>query len=162
MSEGRTAPVLVLGVGNKLLGDDGVGIHLVSQLSRWSQDWYGEVELLEGGTQSLALLGPIAGRTALVLLDAVSLGAAPGTVHIRHDEDVLKLRCRSTTAHESNVGELLTTALLLGELPKRIFLVGIEPAHLGIGIGLSEPVRRAIPAALDAACRAVAQASGCG
>ncbi len=162
MSEARTAPVLVLGVGNKLLGDDGVGIHLVSQLSRWNHEWYGAVELLEGGTQGLALLGSIAGRTALVLLDAVSLGAAPGTVHIRHDEDVLKLGCHPTTAHESNVRELLTAALLLGELPMRLFLVGIEPAHLGIGIGLSEPVRRAMPAALDAARRAVVTARGCG
>ena len=158
MSEANLAPVLVLGVGNTLLGDDGVGVHLVNQLSPWARDWRGDVELLDGGTQGLVLLGSIAGRGAVVLLDAVALGSAPGTVHLRQDLEVLDLSYRSTTAHEGNAGELLSAALLLGDLPARIYLVGIEPACMGSGTGLSEPVKRAVPLALQAAWRAIAEA----
>ena len=157
MSEANVAPVLVLGVGNTLLGDDGVGVHLVNRMSSWAREWHGEVELLEGGTQGLALLGSIAGRGALVLLDAVALGSAPGTVHLRQDLEVLELSYRSTTAHEGNAGELITAALLLGDLPARIRLVGIEPACMNSGTGLSDAVKRAVPAALQAARRAVAE-----
>ncbi len=158
MADNHGSPVLVLGVGNTLLGDDGLGIHLLEQLCRSIDDSDGAVEFLEGGTRGLALLGSIAGRSALVLLDAVSLGSVPGTVYLRRDADVLAMHCGSTTAHEGNAGELLTAARLLGDLPKHVFLVGIEPARLGSGIGLSEPVRKAIPAALEAARYAVSQA----
>lgn len=154
-------PVLVLGIGNILLGDDGVGVHLINELAPRCADWDGSVELLEGGTQGLALLGSLAGRDALVLLDAVSTGAPAGTLHICRDEEVLRLNSRSTTAHESNAGELLAIARLLGDLPESIFLVGIEPALIQSGIGLSPAVQSAVPAALEAACLAVEQARIC-
>jgi hydrogenase maturation protease len=154
----RAAPILVLGIGNTVKGDDGVGIDIVRRLSRWSRNWYGAVEYLEGGIQGIALLGSIAGRYALVILDAVALGAPPGTVHLLQDGEVLALSQHSTSAHEGNVGELLASALLLGELPERIFLVGIEPACLQNGIGLSQPVRSAIPEALGLARNVVAEA----
>ncbi len=161
MSRFDRAPVLVLGVGNSLLGDDGAGIHLVTQMSRLSAGWEGEVEFLEGGTRGLALLDDVAGRFALVLLDAVALGADPGTVHVRRDGEVLNLSHRGSTAHEGNAGELLAVAGLLGELPQYIMMVGIEPLLLGTRIGLSEPVRQAVPAALEAARRVVEEALAC-
>jgi hydrogenase maturation protease len=148
----------VLGIGNRLLGDDGVGIDLLGRLSRWSRNWYGAVEYLEGGTQGIALLDSITGRYALVVLDAVALGSPPGTVHLLQDGEVLALSQHSTSAHNGNAGELLASALLLGGLPERIFLIGIEPAFLAGGIGLSQPVRRAIPEALGLARNAIAEA----
>ncbi len=141
----------MLGVGNTLLGDDGIGVHMIHRLSGWIEEWHGLVELIEGGTMGLALLGPISGRSALVLLDAVRLGSDPGTIHVREDREVLSLRHRSDTAHESNAGELLAAALLLGELPDRLLLIGIEPARLDGAPGLSKIVEDALPAALDTA-----------
>ena len=158
MSRIDRAPVLVLGLGNTLLGDDGAGTHLVTLMSQLRAGWDGEVEFLEGGTRGLALLGDLAGRYALVLLDAAALGAVPGTVHLRRDGEVLSLSHRGGTAHEGNAGELLAAAGLLGELPRHIIMVGIEPLYLETGIGLSEPVRRAIPGALEAARKAVEEA----
>ncbi len=161
MSSVDRAPVLVLGLGNALLGDDGVGPHLVTLISQLNADWNGQVEFLEGGTRGLALLGDIAGRFALVFLDAAALGAAPGTVHVRRDGDVLGLSHRGGTAHEGNAGELLAVASLSGDLPPRVIMVGIEPLALQTGIGLSKPVRQAIPAALEAARQAVEDALAC-
>jgi hydrogenase maturation protease len=169
--------LLVLGLGNPLLGDDGAGLLLLSEL--WgrlpacggfpgrpfaacrnagqpslpaSLDWGERVEFLDGGTQGLMLLGRVSRRPALLILDAVSMGAAPGTVHVLRDMEALGLDSHhSRTAHEGNAAELLAAALLLGECPERFFVVGIEPANVNPGIGLSEPVRAALRPALSAA-----------
>lgn len=139
-------PLLVLGLGNPLLGDDGVGLRLLELLAADAPRRWGEaVELLDGGTQGLALLGRIAGRSALVLLDAVALGAAAGTIHVLDSGTALGLGYRSTTAHEGNAGELLKAALLLGDLPPEVAVVGIEPLQMRTGIGLTEVVEAALP-----------------
>ncbi|MHC4948648.1 MAG: hydrogenase maturation protease [Planctomycetota bacterium] len=78
------APVLVLGLGNLLLRDDGVGLTLLARLRDEHAALPG-VEWLDGGTQGLALLGRLAGRRGLLVLDAVALGDAPGTVHVLPD-----------------------------------------------------------------------------
>jgi hydrogenase maturation protease len=150
--------LLVLGLGNPLLGDDGAGLLLLSELEREAQPWGHRVEFLDGGTQGLMLLERVAGRPALLILDAVSLGAAPGTVHVLRDTEALGLDSHhGQTAHEGNAAELLGAALLLGECPERVFVVGIEPAQVKTGIGLSEPVAAALPEALAAARELMAE-----
>lgn len=143
------APILVLGVGNSLLGDDGAGLLLLDELSRERDAWSGEVEFLDGGTQGLALLGRIAGRRALLILDAVKLGAEPGAVHVLRDWR--QTVARASTAHESNVSELLGTSALMGECPENVVIVGIEPGRIATGTELS-------PAVAGARGRAVAVA----
>ncbi len=143
------APVLVLGVGNALLRDDGVGLRLLSDLSPERHNWGGDVEFLDGGTQGLALLDRIAGRHALLILDAVKLGAAPGTVHVLREWRDCAVR--SVTAHESNVSELLAVSTLLGECPEEVAIVGIEPRRIATGMELSDLVAQALPLAIEAA-----------
>ena len=145
------APILILGVGNTLLRDDAVGIELVNRLSSQSNTWGDAVEFLEGGTLGIALLDYLAGRNAVLLLDAVQLGAEPGTVHSMEGEAVLTLGSRSSSAHEGNAGELLRIARLLGDMPESLFLIGIEPKIIGTGIDLSEQVQAAVPDALQTA-----------
>jgi hydrogenase maturation protease len=146
-------PVLVLGVGNLLLRDDGAGLRLLSDLlsvlSRERHAWRREAEFLDGGTQGLALLDRIAGRHALLILDAVKLGAVPGAVHVLRDWRLSM--ARSSTAHESNVSELLAVSTLLGECPERVAIVGIEPERIATGMELSAIVVQAMPAAIEAA-----------
>jgi hydrogenase maturation protease len=148
--------LLVLGLGNPLLGDDGAGLLLLSELQRealdLNLDWGGRVEFLDGGTQGLMLLGRVARRPALLILDAVSMGAAAGTVHVLRDVEALGIDSHhGRTAHEGNAGELLAAARLLGECPERFFVVGIEPANVETGIGVSEAVRAALGPAVAAA-----------
>jgi len=148
------APVLVLALGNPLLGDDGAGIELLKRLRARLQsdpDPHSEsIELLDGGTQGIALLPRLAGRRALLVLDAVALGDEPGCVHHLRDPEACAAP-RSTTAHEGNASELLSAARLLGDLPAEVEVVGIEPANVRTGIGLSEPVRQALEPALERA-----------
>jgi len=148
-AEGR-APVLVLGLGNPLLADDGVGLELLRRLGAepfWPPD---AVELLDGGTQGIALLPHLEGRRALLVLDAVALGASPGTVHVLPGARV-PAAPRGLGAHEGNAAELLAAATLTGDLPETVAVVGVEPAVIRTHEGLSPAVEAALPGALDAA-----------
>jgi hydrogenase maturation protease len=146
------APVLVLGLGNPLLGDDGAGLRILEELSRDAGRWREAVELVDGGTQGLALLGWLSRRPAVVVLDAIALGAEPGSVHVLREADLARLHAsRSGTAHESSALELLATARLLGEAPGEVVVVGVEPGEVGTGIGLTPAVERALGPASDQA-----------
>jgi hydrogenase maturation protease len=149
------APVLVLGLGNILLGDDGVGPELLREvrgLYRGARD----VECIDGGTLGMALLGYLGGREALIILDAFAGGGKAGEVLVLEGPEVLGCRMiRSTTAHEGNAGELLAAAQLLDELPERVFVVGIEPQRVRTELGLSERVASSIPEALVKTCGVV-------
>ncbi len=143
---GPRAPIVVIGVGNRLLHDDGVGLVLLERLAE-AVGPLDDVEFLDGGTQGLALLGFLEQRSAVLFLDAVGAGAAPGTVHAIADP-TLRRPSRAGSAHEGNVRELLSVAALLGQLPERVVIVGIEPAVVRTGIGLSPEADGAVDAAL--------------
>lgn len=142
------APVLVLGLGNILLRDDGVGLTLLDQLQRL-RNWGDDVQFVDGGTRGIALLGFIENRRALLILDAISLGGEPGTIYAWQGlDDFLGMPSSPKTAHEGNALQLLQTAHIMGIVPPRIAVVGIAPHELHTGIGLSELVTNALPSAL--------------
>lgn len=142
------APVLVLGLGNILLHDDGLGPNLLQELAK-KYEHQASVEFVDGGTQGLALLGRLEGRQALVILDAVATGHEPGSVLVLEGQDVLRFATtRATTAHEGNAGELLATAAFLAELPDKCYIIGVEPKELDTGLGLSRDVHRSLKVAL--------------
>jgi len=148
----KTKPILVLGVGNLLLRDDGAGLELLSCLRRDAGRWGDAVEFLDGGTGGLALLGEVSGRRAVVVLDAVRTGAEAGTVHILRTTDLLTFgRGRASTAHESNATELFRVSELLGERAEELVAIGIEPDIVETGIGLSEKVSSALDGAIRSA-----------
>jgi hydrogenase maturation protease len=148
----EVAPILVLGLGNVRLHDDGVGSSLVGDLAREYKSADGRVEFLDGGTQGLALLGRIADRQALVILDAVASGHEPGSVCVLEGQEVLRFATsRSTTEREGNAGELLATAAFLGELPEKCYIIAVEPKSVETGVGLSRDVHRSLKAAVKTA-----------
>lgn len=144
--------VLVLGLGNLLLTDDGLGLRLCELLAESGEFATHPVEFVDGGTQGMALLGRLENRSAIVILDAVGLGAPAGTLHVLRGAELERLRAhRATTAHEGNALELLQTAQLLGETLGPVTVVGIEPGTVCTGIGLTREVEEALPGALAAA-----------
>ena len=142
-------PILVLGLGNPLLRDDGVGLELLGRLRR-RLGARTDVECVDGGTQGVALLGYLCERSALLILDALALGTRAGEVTVLHDP-LRHAAPRGIGAHGANADGLLAAAALLGDLPERTVLVGVRPEELRTGIGLSAAVERALPEALDAA-----------
>lgn len=132
--------VLVLGVGNILMGDDGVGIRAVEEIKK---RYYipENVEIIDGGTSGLDLLPFIADKDYLIIIDAIKSGATPGTVLMAEGDDVpARFRMR-ISPHQLGISELLATAVLTGDLPKNIVLFGIEPKTIQLGINLSNEVK---------------------
>lgn len=151
-------PVLVLALGNLLLSDDGVGLRMLEILA--AEDGFAGVEYLDGGTQGIALTGFIAGRRALLVLDAVGLGSPPGTVHVLRGTDIAKLRARrAASAHEGNGLSLIETAQILGDCPGVLAVVGVEPKEVRTGIGLSPEVESGLKAALAEARKLIGEFS---
>jgi len=151
---GPAGAVLVIGVGNVLLRDDGVGVHVVEALGRLAERDPAALppgtRLLEGGTRGMDLLHRLEGATALVLVDAVDLGQAPGTVSVLRGDRIAPAIRRARPSRGGGVEELLATARLLGLLPREVALVGIQAAEVDAGTTLSRTVSAALPAAVEA------------
>ena len=148
-----TGPAVVLGVGNVLLRDDGIGVRVVQELARLTADDPRTVpsgtRLVDGGTLGLDLLATVRGARSLLLVDAVSLGRAPGSVIILRGQAITAAGGDGATA--GGVGELLAMGRLMGWLPDQVTLLGIEAGDTGMGVGLSPGVEAAVPVAVETA-----------
>ncbi len=152
MTRGDGSPV-VIGIGNLLLGDDGIGVHVVRALRDMAAR--GEVtlpagtRLVDGGTLTLGLLDEMDGARALVLVDAVDLGAEPGTV-VAIRGDALRRAADAYGPPRAGLAGLLAAAELAGTLPDDVVLVGIQPNRLDVGLAPTDAVWDALPAAVEA------------
>jgi hydrogenase maturation protease len=148
--------VLVLALGNLLLHDDGAGQAVLVELGGAVSRWGSAVELLDGGTLGLALMGLLEGRAAVVILDAVALGAPPGTVHVLCEHDILATGSGGkSSVHEIGAVQLLRALELIGQLPSHLAVVGIEPESVDTGIGLSPAASAALTPAAQAAAELI-------
>jgi hydrogenase maturation protease len=145
-------PVLVLGIGNILLGDEGVGVRAVEALA--AAAGHGtpishDVRIVDGGTLGLDLLPLVEDARALVLVDAIDAGADPGTVVVLHGAELTARLSGGVSVHQVGVGDLVAVARLRGTLPEQTTLVGVQPASVDVGISLSPPVAAALPTLVD-------------
>jgi hydrogenase maturation protease len=127
---------LVLGVGNKLLSDEGVGVHVVERLAAG----FGipkEVQLLDGGTLGMDLLYYLEGIENLLLVDAVETHKEPGTMIRLEGEEVPAFLSLKISPHQLGVPDMLAAARFKDLYPKRLVLWGIQPELLEIGLDLS-------------------------
>ncbi len=132
-------PALVLGIGNLIMSDDGIGVKVVRHLADRYQIPEG-LALLEGGTMGLNLLGDLEGVDRLLVVDALETGGASGTImRIEGDEISLGIETR-LSPHEIGLRDLLTAAALIGEAPAEVVLWGIQPECLDVGEELSPAV----------------------
>jgi hydrogenase maturation protease len=148
------APVLVLGIGNELLGDDGAGVVAARCLAAAQIPG---VDVLEAGTLGLKLMPYLAGRRAVLVLDAVSTEhGGPGDVVVIGDGDVRRSHGIRPTAHDISLVDALSAAELAGCAPGQVSLVGIVPASITHRWGLSPVVAGRVTAMTDAARRVLA------
>ncbi|MEY4387843.1 MAG: Hydrogenase 2 maturation protease [Verrucomicrobiota bacterium] len=133
---------LVLGVGNLLLGDEGVGVAVITRLE--AAGLSAQADLVDGGTSGFHLLGLFRGRTHIVLIDAAADGKAPGTVSLIRPQFASDFP-PTLTAHDIGLKDLIESAALLGDLP-RVDLITISIAELNpMSMELSAPVAAALP-----------------
>ncbi len=139
----------MLGVGNTLMRDDGVGVRLMQALAATSPH-FPAIEYLDAGTLGFMLLPRIEDCDALLVLDAAHLDTHAGDIRTLEgaamDEFLRTARC---SVHEVGVRDLLDVARLTGHLPDRRAFVGVQPLETGWGDSLSDPVTAALPGAVD-------------
>lgn len=143
--------VLIGGMGNVLLGDDGLGPYVVHLLE--SEYTFGdEVEIADLGTPALDLTHRIAGRRGVILIDCIaSEEHAPGTVLLYDKEALLSaIPAQRLDPHSPALSECLLTAEMLGASPERVWLVGVVGATFEPGKPLSSTVRGSLWKVVDA------------
>ncbi|GAB4262299.1 MAG: HyaD/HybD family hydrogenase maturation endopeptidase [Deferrisomatales bacterium] len=140
---------LVLGVGNRLMSDDAVGLEALEAF-RAAYELPPGVEVLDGGTGGLDLLGHLEGCAHVLVVDCVSTGAEPGALLRVEAHDVPRVFSRSLSPHQMGLPDLLAALELTGRLPERLVVLGVEPARVDLGLELTEPVARRLPALVEA------------
>jgi hydrogenase maturation protease len=147
-------PTLILGIGNLLLGDDGIGVRAVQMLRERSLPE--SVELVEGGTRGIALTDELFGRRKVIVLDALDAGGEAGSIY-RLEEGQLEGQAEGgLSLHDFGLLEALEMARLLGQAPDDVVLFGVQPKEVGLGRDLSPEVSGALPELVE---RVVAEVS---
>lgn len=146
--------VLVLGLGNVLLGDDGLGPVALARLER-EYRFAPEVRLVDGGTLGLTLLDELAQARHAILVDAVATDEPPGTL-VRLDGEAVRDAVRERlSVHQVGVADLLDVARLVGCYPDSVVLLGLVPGSLGLHVGRTAAVESALSGLVSAVAREV-------
>ena len=141
--------LLVLGIGNLLNTDEGVGVHAIRALqARYPES---EVPMADGGTLGLNLLPLVEDATHLLLLDAVDAGRAPGSVIELSNDEIPIFGGYKLSQHQLTFQEVLGLAVVRQNLPENLYLIGVQPDSLEIGVALSDVVQAALPTVLERA-----------
>ena len=141
----------VLGLGNLVHSDDGVGVHAIQRLQRDPRVPPGIV-LLDGGTHGLGLLPHVLGFSRLLVVDAVDAGEPPGTV-VRFEGSALHGLPGKSSVHQLGFADMMVALKLLGEAPPELVVFGVQPLSTEWSSELTPPVLEALPALLDAVLR---------
>jgi len=134
--EERKFTTLVLGVGNRLMSDEGIGVHVIERLAgRYKLPE--EVQILDGGTLGLDLLYYLEGIENLLLVDAAETGAEPGTMIRLEGEKVPAFLSIKISPHQMGVPDMLAAAKMKDIYPKRLVFWGIQPEQITLSLDLS-------------------------
>lgn len=134
---------VVIGLGNTLMGDDGLGVVALMRLQReWTVP--PEVELIDGGTAGMCLLPIIEGAARVLMIDAIDMRVAPGTkVSIARDR-LPRYLATKISPHQIDLRDVLALAELRGTLPDEAIAIGLQPAAIEMSTELSDAVERGL------------------
>jgi len=134
---------LILGIGNVLLMDEGVGVHVLNALKHVPLP-HG-VEVLDGGTSGADLVDYIADREKLIVIDATVADGEPGTVYKFTIDDLIRKTSQMGSLHEFGFVETYLMAKQLGCAPREVVIFGVQPAEIEFGLDLSDSVQKQVP-----------------
>ena len=145
---------LILGLGNILLGDEGLGIRAVEALEK-RYKLPPHLSLMDGGTAGYALIDYLKGLKKVIIIDAVKGGMEPGTIYRLSRKDLLEGKKLGLSGHQVDLQDVLALAEKLNMLPE-VSLIGIEPENMDYNLELSHKIK----GALEVAIREVAKEAG--
>lgn len=138
---------VVIGLGNPLLTDEGIGVHLITELTRRAREpWLDGVNLVDLGTSGARVLHAIAGQKKAVFIDCTLMDEEPGTIRrFRPEEAKSRKILDQISFHEGDLLGTLELSHRLGECPAQIIIFGIQPQDLRPGENLSPLLAAKIP-----------------
>ena len=139
--------VIIIGVGNLILRDEGVGVHAVRALEE--QSLPPRVEVIDGGTDTMALLPVFQEAERIIVIDALRGGEKPGTIYRLTPDDLMGETERPLSLHQVGLLEVLGMARQLGGEP-HVVIIGIEPKEIAWGMELTPEVQAKLPRVVDA------------
>jgi hydrogenase maturation protease len=152
----KTAPqTLVLGLGNLIMTDDGIGVRVV-QLLQNRYSFPAGVAVIDGGTLGLDLLPKLEGIERLLVVDAIETGEPPGTVVRLAGDQIPIAMATKLSPHQMGLKDLLSVAALMGCAPQEMVLWGVQPEAIEIGTELSETVAAQLETLAESVIRELA------
>jgi len=141
--------IVVIGVGNLLLGDEGVGVHAVRELKKRALP--PGVEVLDAGVAGIGLLDLFQGAEKVLLIDAADMNRPPGTV-VRFTPDDIQSQGENPrfSAHDVGLLEVLQLAKALGKSPPQVVIVGVQPKEISWRMDLTPEIQAALPKVVEA------------
>ncbi len=136
--------IVILGIGNTILSDEGVGVHAAERL-RAAYALPEDIEVIDGGTAGMELLDPLSGVDLLVVLDAIKAKRAPGTVITLTGKEVPVFFRSKLSPHQVSICDVLASLEFAGDPPKDLVLIGCEPLSLELGTELTPTVAEKVP-----------------
>ena len=139
MPRSNSGKTVVLGLGNMLMADDGVGL---AALARLEEEWFipRDVELVDGGTWGMNLLPVIESADRMIILDAIDIGDPPGTLIRLEGDEIPRFLALKLSPHQVDLREVLALAQLRGTLPGQVIALGIQPARVEMSTMFSAEV----------------------
>lgn len=146
---GASATTLVLAVGNPLMGDDGLGVAVLDRLREW--DWPSGVALVDGETWGMRLLPYVEDARRLLVIDAIDVGAPPGSIVSLDGAEVPRRLDARISSHEVNLADVLALAALRGTGPTELCAMGAQPLRIEFGATLSPAIAAVVDTVADLA-----------
>ena len=139
------ARIVVLGVGNLVMSDEGLGVRCIERLQA-SGALPPDVAIIDGGTSTNELLGEIEDTELLVIVDAIAGGGAPGSLVRLEGDRIPAAFSNKLSPHQHGINDLLATLAFLGRAPRRVVVLGAVPGRIALGLELSPEIEAALPA----------------
>lgn len=136
----------VLGIGNILLKDDGIGVHIINELLK--ENYPQNVDIVDGGTAILDLLDVFVKNSKIIVVDTLKGGHEPGTIYKVTPEEMGSYMKSNSSLHDVQVLDMLKNANLLGYNPE-VVIIGMEPSEIEYNIGLSDILQNEFEKLLD-------------
>lgn len=145
--EKNNKKIVILGIGNVLLTDEGIGVHVANELMK--MELPENVSVVEGGTDGFRLLNVITEADRLIVIDAVKGGGEPGSIYRFNIDDVKNVPSGfKTSVHQIGILEVIDLSSLIGKTPYTT-IIGIEPKSLEMSLDLSQEIKEKIPKIIE-------------
>ncbi|HTP05264.1 MAG TPA: HyaD/HybD family hydrogenase maturation endopeptidase [Nitrospirota bacterium] len=132
--------ISVLGIGNILLSDEGVGVHAVNAIKK-KYAFSPEIEILDGGTMGLDLLPIFQTQDKIIIIDAVDFKKEPGHVGAIEGNKIPTVLNTKLSVHHIGFSDLLYAAKLTRDIPPEVYLIGIQPKSFDVGLEMTDEIR---------------------